>query len=87
MYLKPQVQYTLVRFMETAASNANSYMPPSIANATIRLAIIKAKKSPLIDYMQKKIKEKADIKEVRSRLAKISSSMAQEIVENRAERL
>lgn len=48
--------------METAASNANS-------------------------YMQKKIKEKADIKEVRSRLAKISVSMAQEIVENRAERL
>jgi DNA polymerase III alpha subunit (gram-positive type) len=73
--------------METAASNANSYMPPSIANATIRLAIIKAKKSPLIDYMQKNIKEKADIEEVRSRLAKISDSMAQEIVESRAERL
>jgi len=73
--------------METAASNANGYMPPSIANATIRLAIIKAKKSPLIDYMQKNIKEKADIEEVRSRFAKISASMAHEIVESRAERL
>ncbi len=39
----------LVKFMETAASNANSYMPSSIANAAIRLAIIKTKKSPLID--------------------------------------
>jgi len=73
--------------METASSNANSYMPPSIANATIRLAIIKAKKSPLIDYIQKNIKEEADVKEVRSRLSKISASMAHEIVESRAERL
>lgn len=74
--------------METAAvPNANSYMPQSIANATIRLAIIKAKKSPLIEYLQKNIKEEADIEGVRSRLAKISTSMAQEITENRAERL
>ena len=74
--------------METAAvSNINSYMPHSIANATIWLAIIKAKKSPLIEYLQKNIKEEADIKEVRNRLAKISASMAHEITENRAERL
>jgi|GEM_PF-2785344 len=74
--------------METAAvSNANSYMPPSIADATIRLAIIKAKKSPLIEYLQKNIKEEADIEEVRRRLAKISTSMAEEITGNRAERL
>ncbi len=73
--------------MEIAAANANNYMPQSLAKATIRLAIIKAKKSPLIEYLQKNITEEVDIKEVRSRLAKISTSMAQEIVESRAERL
>lgn len=73
--------------METAVSNANNYMPQGMANATIRLAIIKAKKSPLIEYMQKKAKIESDIAEVRKRLAKITSSMAEEIIEGRAERI
>lgn len=74
--------------METAAvSNANSHMPRSVANATIRLAIVKARKSPLIEYMQKSIKMEADINDVRRRLAKITSSMASETIESRAERL
>ena len=73
--------------METAVSDANSYMPPSMLNATIRLAIIKAKKSPLIEYLQKYSKVDADIISVRTRLAKISSSMAEEIIESRSERL
>jgi hypothetical protein len=74
--------------METAAiSNANSYMPRSVANATIRLAIVKARKSPLIEYMQKNIKVEADIEDVRKRLSKITSSMAVETIENRAERV
>jgi len=74
--------------MEIAAiSNVNGYMPRNIANATIRLAIIKARKSPLIEYMQKSIKAETDIGDVRKRLSKITSSMAVEIIENRAERL
>lgn len=74
--------------METATvSNPNGYMPQNIANATIRLAIVKARKSPLIEYMQKSIKMEVDIEDVRRRLAKITSSMAAETIESRAERL
>jgi len=74
--------------METATvSNSNSYMPQNIANATIRLAIVKARKSPLIEYMQKSIKVDVDIKDVRRRLAKIKSSMAAEMIESRVERV
>ncbi len=74
--------------METATvSNANSYMPRGVANATIRLAIVKARKSPLIEYMQKNINVEADINDVRRRLAKITSSLASETIESRAERL
>ena len=74
--------------MDTATvANSNSYLPQSIANATIQLAIIKARKSPLIEYMQKNIIMEVDIIDVRKRLAKITSSMAVEIIENRAERL
>ena len=61
-------------------------MPQGIIKATIQLAIIKAKKSPLIGFMQKNIKREVDINEVRSRLAKISDSLSQEIIEGRAER-
>lgn len=74
--------------MDTATvANSNSYLPQSIANATIQLAIIKARKSPLIEYMQKNIMMEVDIMDVRKRLAKITSSMAVEIIENRSERL
>ncbi|MFZ3059710.1 MAG: hypothetical protein WA102_08215 [Candidatus Methanoperedens sp.] len=61
-------------------------MSQGIIKATIQLAVIKAKKSPLIEYMQKNIKREVDINEVRSRLAKISGSLSQEIIEGRAER-
>ncbi len=61
-------------------------IPQGIIKATIQLAVIKAKKSPLIEYMQKNIKREVDINEVRSRLAKISGSLSQEIIEGRAER-
>lgn len=61
-------------------------MPKGIIKATIQLAVIKAKKSPLIEFMQKNIKREVDINEVRSRLAKISGSLSQEIIEGRAER-
>ncbi|MCG2727056.1 MAG: hypothetical protein L6244_00170 [Candidatus Methanoperedenaceae archaeon] len=59
---------------------------PGVVKATIHLAVIKAKKSPLIEFMQKNIKREVDINEVRSRLAKISGSLSQEIIEGRAER-
>jgi hypothetical protein len=74
--------------MNTATvANSNSYMPQSIANATIQLAIVKARKSLLIEYMQKNITIDANIMDVRKRLEKITSSMAMETIENRAERL
>ena len=74
--------------MDSAAvSGTNNYMPQNIANATIRLAIIKAKKSPLIEYLQKNAKIDVNIVDVRKRLAKITSSMASEAIESRAERL
>jgi hypothetical protein len=74
--------------MDTAtAAQSNTYMPQSIANATIQLAIIKARKSTLIEFMQKNITVDADIMDVRKRLKKITSSMAIETIENRAERL
>jgi hypothetical protein len=74
--------------METSAmSNVNDYMPRNIANATIRLAIVKARKSPLIEYMQKSIKVESDIEDVRKRLSKITVSMAEELMVSRAERL
>jgi hypothetical protein len=70
--------------MDTATvANSNSYMPQNIADATIQLAIVKARKSLLIEYMQKNILVHADIMDVRKRLAKISNSMAQEIAERR----
>lgn len=59
-------------------------MPQGNIKATIQLAVIKAKKSPLIEYMQKNIKREVDINEVRSRLAKISGSLSHEIIEGRA---
>ncbi len=59
-------------------------MPQGIIKATIQLAVIKAKKSPLIEYMQKNIKREVDINEVRNRLAEISGSLSQEIIEGRA---
>ena len=68
-------------------SNVNGYMHRNIANATIRLAIVKARKSPLIEYMQKSIKEESDIEDVRNRLSKITASMAEELMVSRAERL
>lgn len=61
-------------------------MPKVIIKAAIQLAVIKAKKSPLVEFMQKNIKREVDINEVRSRLAKISGSLSQEIIEGRAER-
>jgi len=61
-------------------------MPKGIIKATIQLAVIKAKKSPLIEFMQKNIKREVDINEVRNRLTKISGSLSQEIIEGRAER-
>ncbi len=74
--------------MDTATvANSNSYMPQNIANATIQLAIVKARKSSLVEYMQKNIMMEIDIIDVRKRLAKISSSMAVETIEHRAERL
>jgi hypothetical protein len=74
--------------MNTATvANSNSYMPQSIANATIQLAIVKARKSLLIEYMKKNITIDANIMDVRKRLEKITSSMAMETIENRAERL
>lgn len=62
-------------------------IPKGIVKATIQLAVIKAKKSPLIEYMQRNIKKEVDVKEVRSRLAKISDSLSREIIESRAERI
>jgi len=62
-------------------------MSKGVMEATIQLAVIKAKKSSLIEYMQKNIKKEVDIEEVRNRLAKIRGSMADYIMENRAERL
>ncbi|CAG0980381.1 MAG: hypothetical protein MPEBLZ_03931 [Candidatus Methanoperedens nitroreducens] len=71
--------------MDSAAvSGTNNHMPQNIANATIRLAIIKAKKSPLIEYLQKNAKIDVNIVDVRKRLAKITSSMASEAIESRA---
>ncbi len=61
-------------------------MPQGVVKATIQLAVFKAKKSPLIEFMQKHIKREVDINEVRSRLAKISGSLSHEIIESRAER-
>lgn len=61
-------------------------MPQGVVKAIIQLAVFKAKKSPLIEFMQKNIKREVDINEVRSRLAKISGSFSQEIIEARAER-
>jgi hypothetical protein len=61
-------------------------MSLGIIKATIQLAVIKAKKSPLIEFMHKNIKREVDINEVRNRLAKISVSLSQEITEGRAER-
>jgi hypothetical protein len=82
------MQYVLEIFMDTATvANSNSYMPLNIANATIQLAIVKARKSPLIEYMQKNITVDADIMDVRRRLSKITSSMAVETIDSRAERL
>jgi len=62
-------------------------MSKGVMEATIRLAVIKAKKSPLIEYMQKNIKKEVGIEEVRNRLAKIRGSMADYIMESRTERL
>ncbi len=70
-----------------AVYSAVNGMPQNVARATIQLAIIKAKKSPLVEYLQKHIKKEVDIQEVRRRLAKISGSLAREIAESRAERL
>ncbi|VVB84267.1 Uncharacterised protein [uncultured archaeon] len=58
-------------------------MPQGVMKATIQLAVIKAGKSPLIEFMQKNIKREVDINEVRNR-AKISGSLSQEIIEGRA---
>ena len=62
-------------------------MPKGVKKATIQLAVIKAKKSPLIEYMRKNIKRDVDIDEVRKRLAKISGSLSHEITEGRTERI
>lgn len=59
----------------------------NIMRATIQMAAIKAKKSPLIEYMQKNIKKEVNIEEVRSRLAKVTTSMAEGVIESRTERL
>ncbi len=59
----------------------------NVLRASIQLAVIKAKKSPLIKYMQKNIKKEVGIEEVRSRLTKICTSMAEDITENRTERV
>jgi hypothetical protein len=59
----------------------------NVLKASIQLAFIKAKKSPLIEYMQKNVKKEVDIEEVRSRLSKIRASMAENITENRTERV
>ena len=58
-----------------------------LMKATIELAAVKAKKSPLIEYLQKNIKQETSINDVRGRLAKIEGSMSHEIITERAERL
>lgn len=59
----------------------------NVLKASIQLAFIKAKKSPLIEYMQKNIKKDVGVEEVRNRLAKIRTSMAEDIIESRTERV
>lgn len=73
--------------MKTDFENLGVDMPQGVMKATIQLAVFKAKKSPLIEYMQKNIKKEVNIEEVRNRLSKISASMSQEIIESRAERI
>jgi len=73
--------------MGTEAAYVDSGMPSGIANAAIWLALIKAKKSPLIEYLQKGIKKDVGIDEVRRRLAGIAAPLAHEIVRARAERV
>ena len=58
-----------------------------VVKAEIQLAIMKAKKSSLIEYMQKNIKKEVNIAAVRKRLSKIEGSMAAGIIENRQERI
>ena len=83
----PLESYYLRENMKSESdSTVADNMPQGNIKATIQLAVIKAKKSPLIEYMQKNIKREVDINEVRSRLAKISGSLSQEITEGRAER-
>ena len=57
----------------------------TVLRASIQLAFMKAKKTPLIEYMQQNIKKDVGIEEVRSRLAKIRTSMSEDIIESRTE--
>ena len=59
----------------------------NVMRAEIQLAVVKAKKSPLVKYMQKSIKKEIDISIVRKRLSKITKPMSKDISENRAERV
>jgi hypothetical protein len=59
----------------------------TVLRASIQLAFMKAKKTPLIEYMQQNIKKDVGIEEVRSRLAKIRTSMSEDIIKSRTERV
>jgi hypothetical protein len=59
----------------------------TVLRASIQLAFMKAKKTPLIEYMRQNIKKDVEIEEVRSRLAKIRTSMSEDIIESRTERV
>ncbi len=59
----------------------------NVLRASIQLAFMKAKKTPLIEYMHQNIKKDVGIEEVRSRLAKITTSMSGDIIESRTERV
>jgi hypothetical protein len=59
----------------------------TVLRASIQLAFMKVKKTPLIEYMQQNIKKDVGIEEVRSRLAKIRTSMSEDIIKSRTERV
>jgi len=74
--------------METYVEGIETYtINQNVTDALIHMAVVKAKKSPLIEYLQENIKKEVDIGEVRYRLSKIKGSFAKDIIENRSDRL
>ena len=85
--IKEKAKYTIGGKMKAGITGLEmGEQSSNVIKAEIQLAVVKSKKSPLVEYMRTRIKKVADLGSVRKRMSKIKKPLAEDIAESRSER-